>query len=58
MHENGRLALLGINTFVIRSRNAATGLSGFGTVGGGQALTTHKPWLLSALGSHVWPGLA
>jgi hypothetical protein len=55
VRENGHLALLGINTFVIRSRD--TPMNGFGTVGGGQVLAAHKAWLLSVLGPGAWPGL-
>lgn len=56
VRENGRLALIGINSFVIRS--PGTPANGFGTVSGGQALAAHKAWLLSELGSSAWPGLA
>ncbi|MEO8152737.1 MAG: trypsin-like serine protease [Rhizobacter sp.] len=56
VRENGRLALIGINSFVIRS--PGTPANGFGTVSGGQVLAAHRAWLLSELGSSAWPGLA
>jgi len=58
VRENGRLALLGINSFVIRGGAASAPANGFGTVGGGQVLAAHKSWLRSVLGEGVWAGLA
>jgi Trypsin-like peptidase domain len=58
VRENGRLALLGINSFVIRSGAASAPANGFGTIGGGQVLGAHKAWLHSVLGDGVWAGLA
>ena len=58
VRENGRLALLGINSFVVRSGSASAPANGFGTVGGGQVLVAHKAWLHSVLGEGVWAGLA
>jgi hypothetical protein len=58
VRENGRLALLGINSFVIRSNLTSAPANGFGTIGGGQVLAAHKAWLHSVLGEGVWAGLA
>ena len=58
VREHGRLALLGINSFVIRSAAPSAPMNGFGTVGGGQVLAAHKAWLHSVLGDGVWAGLA
>ena len=57
VRENGRLALLGINSFVMRDSASRGPLNGFGTVGGGQLLAAYKPWLLSVLGAGAWAGL-
>lgn len=57
VREGGRLALLGINTFVIRNAASQAPANSFGTVGGGQVLAAHRPWLLSVLGAGAWPGL-
>jgi hypothetical protein len=58
VRENGRLALLGINSFVVRSAAPSATLNGFGTVGGGQVIAAHKAWLHSVLGDGGWAGLA
>lgn len=55
--EDGRLALLGINTFVVRSTPNGAPTYTFGTISGGEALTAHRDWLRSVLGPGTWPGL-
>jgi hypothetical protein len=57
VREEGRLALWGINTFVVRSGASTLGLNAFGTRGGGQVLAAYKPWLLSMMGEGAWEGL-
>jgi Trypsin-like peptidase domain len=57
VRENGRLALLGINSFVMRQGNSTAPLNGFGTIGGGQLLAAYRPWLLTVLGAGAWAGL-
>lgn len=57
VREGGRLALLGINSFVMRSSAAASPANGFGSIGGGQVLAAYRPWLAHVLGERAWPGL-
>ncbi len=56
--EDGRPALVGINTFVTRSRPDEAPTYTFGTVGGGEALRAHGRWLRSVLGAEPWSGPA
>lgn len=55
--ERGRLALVGINTFVRTTSPKMRPDYRFGTLGGGQAVAGHAGWLLSVLGRGTWPGL-